>query len=1264
MAVLPLTRLNIGIEGQSSVEYQMYVHNYSNGTFMEKPMFPVLFNESQILVGQNWTVVVPLEANHTYHAYLYGAWINTGPQPKTDYNVYVYDPYGTLVGYHAQSAGLPPHLGDTVDAPFFTPEYTGNYTFIIANNPVANQGAQQATFMIIEDLQPNTWYQRYLEGENNNVQALDTSWAYEFVTNSQQVEVDIQVPTTLNMYEARLYLMADSTVTNEMILDGVPLAWEPGLYGNTTGTDPTIGGYNLDYGGYRGSAYASCEYPGENMIINYTSPHTGLSLYQLVLIGEYGAGTINFLIKTVFGASLQPSIVPGRVYLDSNATVAYVSNSTDLVNATLEYTIDGWASMTTIPMNISDNRTCTAVIPAQAAGTLVIYRVEAYDYLGDFLVADGNYTVRQPSITFLEKPGIPVWFNDSQIEIGRDWSVVVPLEANHTYHAYLYGAWINTGPQPKTDYDVYVYDPYGTLVGYHTQSAGLPPNLGDTVDTPFFTPEYTGNYTFIIANNPVASQGAQQATFMIIEDLQTNTSYQRYLEGENNNVQALDTSWAYEFVTDSQQVEVDIQVPTTLDMYEARLYLMADSTVTNEIILDGVPLAWEPGLYGNTTGTNGVIGGYNLDYGGYRGSAYASCEYPGENMIINYTSPHTGLSLYQLVLIGEYGAGTINFRVKTMFDACLQPSIVPGKVYLDSNATVAYVSELADLVNATLEYTIDGWASMTTMAMNISDNRTCTATIPQQPADSFVMYKVEAYDSLGDTLVATGNYSVIDTATFLEKPGIPVWFNDSQIEIGRDWSVVVPLEANHTYHAYLYGAWINTGPQPKTDYNVYVYDPYGNSAGNYTASAGILEDLGDMNDTPFFVPSYTGNYTFRIVNNAFGSSEAQQATFMIIEDAECNEWHEQYIEGANGSVPTVNTSWAYEFVTDSQQIEIHIKIPETLTMYEARLYLMADSTVTNEMILDGVPLAWEPGLYGNTTGTDPTIGGYNLNSQGYRGVAYTTSDHAGEDMLINYTSPHAGLTLYHLVLIGDYGAGTVDFLVQTVFNATLQPSIVPSNLYPNSTATIAYVSESTDLLNATLQYSTDNWISMNTITMQISGTRTCTATIPGQSAGTQVVYGIEAMDVLEDILPANGSYAVKQASMLNISLTRETITLGDSITVVGDMTPQSAGMPITVNFGSGNESPTVDCVTLGDGSFKASFQPDAVGTWYVQAAFSEDASTYGSLSSQLQVEVVGPSFLAQYSLYIGLCAAGTAVVAVVAVLYLKKRRGKPVEEEW
>lgn len=383
----------------------------------------------------------------------------------------------------------------------------------------------------------------------------------------------------------------------------------------------------------------------------------------------------------------------------------------------------------------------------------------------------------------------------------------------------------------------------------------------------------------------------------------------------------------------------------------------------------------------------------------------------------------------------------------------------------------------------------------------------------------------------------------------------PVLFNESQILVGQNWSIVCLLQADHSYHVYLYGAWVNNGSQPETDYDVYVYDPNGILVGYHTESAGLLEHLGNTVDTPFFTPKSTGNYTFIIANNAGTSQAAQQATFMIIENIQANTWYQKYIEGKDSNnLSRLDTSWAYDFVTESQRVEVQVKVPNTLDMYEARLYLMADPTVKDEAILNGVPLAWESGLYGNRTGTNAVIGGYNLGSLGYRGVAYASSDHAGQDMLINYTSPHTGKSLYHLVLIGEEGSGTVEFAVKTVFNARLQPSIVPSKLYPNDVATIAYVSNSTDLSNATLQYSTDDWANVIAVPMQILDKRTCTATIPGQSVGTNVAYRIEAIDLLRDVLVANGSYSVKQLSMLNISLIRETISVGENITVKGYLT--------------------------------------------------------------------------------------------------------------
>ena len=1243
-------------------EYERYVHNYSNWTYVEKPVFPVRINESQIPIGQNWSIVSPLKANHSYHVYCYGQWVNKSSDPKTDYDIYVYNPNGEMETYHTESAGLPEHLGTTVDEPFFVPKYSGNYTFTIVNDPRESAGAQQATFIIIENIESNIWYSHYAEGkDSSNLPVFNTSWAYEFVTNSRNMEVLLKIPDTLDMYEARLYLMSD--LGNETLVNDVPLAWEAGLYGNKS---QLVGGYNLNSDGYRGVAYASCEYYGQDTRLNFTAPNSRLNVYHLVLIGEKGSGTVSFLVKTIFDACLQPINVPGKVYLDSNATVEYSSKSTDLLNATLQFSTNNWVTTQSVTMSIMDNkRTCTADIPAQAAGTQVSYRVTAFDVLDNVLVANGSYSVRQSSRTHIEKPMYPVFFSDSQIEIGRDWSIICPLEANHSYHVYFYGAWVNNGSDPKTDYDIYVYNPQNMSEGSHTESAGLPEHLGTTVDLPFFVPNYSGNYTFIIANDPRESKGAQQGTFMIIEDAECNVWHERYVEGKNStSLHDFYTSWAYEFVTDSQKMEISVKVPDTMDMYEARLYLMSDPKTS--ITVNEIPLPWEQGLYGNRST---LMGGYNLDSEGYRGVIYASCEYAGQDMRFNFTSPNPGKHLYHLVLIGENGKATVSFLVKTAFNVSLQALAVLNKVQLSMDVAVAYVSKSTNLVNATLKYSTDGWRSIaSSVAMNITDGyRTCRGVIPKYAAGTTISYRVEAFDVLDNLLVANSSYYVsyvqtFSNWTFVEKPMFAVNFSEGQILIGQNWTVVVPLEANRSYHVYCYGAWVHNGSEPKTDYDIYVYNPSDEMESYHTASAGVLENLGTTVNASFFVPRYSGNYSFVIVNDARESAGAQQATFMVIEDVGCNVWHEQYIEGKETDGLTMFSNvWAYEFASDSQRVEASVQVPDSLDMYEARLYLMSDpKTLT---VVNGVPLAWEQGLYGNRS---TVYGGYDLENRTYRGVTYASCEYYGQDMFLNFTAPRSGLNLYHLVLIGEKGNGTVRFLVRTVFDVGLQASILPNRVYTGENVTVAYVSKSTNLLNATLNYTTSNWSNATTLTMSISNNRTCTAVIPGQAAGTVVYYVVNAIDVPENVLTAGGNYAVKSPTLLNLTLINEAITLGDNIMVIGDLTPGVNRTLIRLYFGFGNESLSMACYSAANGSFTASFRPEIVGNWTVYARFLGDNTRYDSMSLQLIVGVEEPSFLAKYGLWIGGGAGGAAAAAAGIVFYMKKWRARvpKEEEEW
>lgn len=214
---------------------------------------------------------------------------------------------------------------------------------------------------------------------------------------------------------------------------------------------------------------------------------------------------------------------------------------------------------------------------------------------------------------------------------------------------------------------------------------------------------------------------------------------------------------------------------------------------------------------------------------------------------------------------------------------------------------------------------------------------------------------------------------------------------------------------------------------------------------------------------------------------------------------------------------------------------------------------------------------------------------------------------------------------------------------------------MPGRVYPLNDTVVAYVSNSTDLKNVTLRFSTDGWKNATALEMEILNNRTCMVVVPGQAAGAFVSYRVEASDVLENVLVAYGNYSVKHPSTLNLTMISEAIYLGENITVIGYLTPPAENLAITVSFTSANESKQIMCYTLADGTFTASFKPETIEAWKVQAKFGEDEFRYESLSSELMIRVEEPTLLVKYSLYIG---GGIGVIAVIGVIvYWKKSRG-------
>ncbi|MCW4015392.1 MAG: hypothetical protein NWF06_03400 [Candidatus Bathyarchaeota archaeon] len=386
--------------------------------------------------------------------------------------------------------------------------------------------------------------------------------------------------------------------------------------------------------------------------------------------------------------------------------------------------------------------------------------------------------------TYVSKPVLPIKINESQIPIGSDWTYVYTLQEGIAYRVYCYGDWIDSSTQTnKTDYDIFVYDPAGNLESYHTEAAGLPEHLGTTVDHPYFIPKQSGDYSFRIINDPRESDGAQAATFMIIEHIETNTWYQRSMQGKIDDQPVEQTSWAYEFNTTSTNIQIKVQVPDTLDMYEARLYIMANPATQTGSILNEVPLAWEQGLYGNTTD---IYGGYNLDSEGIRiNDAMASCEYPGQDMLINFTAPVEGNLLYHIVVIAENGEGDINFIIKTDYDAPEVTVLNHVDKVNPNNATtiLAHVQEQFNLETVTLNYTKDNGATYTAIEMIETTNSTYNATIPGQPAGTAVNYTVLARDISENTAKVQGTYWVKKTANITLDVSSPAVYYGENITI-------------------------------------------------------------------------------------------------------------------------------------------------------------------------------------------------------------------------------------------------------------------------------------------------------------------------------------------------------------------------------------------------------------------------------------------------------------------------------------------------
>jgi len=320
----------------------------------------------------------------------------------------------------------------------------------------------------------------------------------------------------------------------------------------------------------------------------------------------------------------------------------------------------------------------------------------------------------------VNKPVDPVFINDGTdsisiplVEYENYWSFVYSLKAGRRYHIFLVGDWISNGSSPITDYDIKVYKPSGAEHSTHTESAGLPEQVTTDAQHQYFVPTQSGDYTFEIINDLRDSIGSEPATFMLIEHIDVNTEYSQFLEGrDSDDNEVLYTGWGYEFNTSSPKIKVSVEVPSNLDMYEARLYAMAipDQGIGYSLYEIGVP-------FGNYFDNfDGEYGGYSTSAEGDRNiDAMDSGEYNGQDLEFTYGIPSSSGSgsniFYYLAIIAEHGQGTVDFIVQTDFAPPVISLVDPPEVGVEGEGTEIKVriEDETEIEEVWVEYSTDGW---------------------------------------------------------------------------------------------------------------------------------------------------------------------------------------------------------------------------------------------------------------------------------------------------------------------------------------------------------------------------------------------------------------------------------------------------------------------------------------------------------------------------------------------------------------------------
>ncbi|MDH5389879.1 MAG: hypothetical protein OEX10_01835, partial [Candidatus Bathyarchaeota archaeon] len=187
----------------------------------------------------------------------------------------------------------------------------------------------------------------------------------------------------------------------------------------------------------------------------------------------------------------------------------------------------------------------------------------------------------------------------------------------------------------------------------------------------------------------------------------------------------------------------------------------------------------------------------------------------------------------------------------------------------------------------------------------------------------------------------------------------------------------------------------------------------------------------------------------------------------------------------------------------------------------------------------------------------------------------------------------------------------------------------------------------------TLNYTCDDVVVPKLLFTNSSGFFT-DAYFPNKTGSWAVIVSWAGNETCFDASSGYRNFTVEKTTMsITCNVTKESITIGENITVTGSVYPIVENSNVTLVFTTSNATIEQYAYTNSNGTFTASFKPNLIGSWRVQTRLDGDDLRCEAYS-ELKPFRVNDTWINQYGIYI--MGAVVAVVAVLVIGFFVRRR--------